>query len=168
MNANSGGSNFIFLFNMLAVTFLMLYIFTIRPKKKRDEELNKLRNSLKIGDIVTTIGGIVGIVINIKEDAVTLETGSDKNKIRIKKWAIQSVEKVDNTLNSENVQTKKSVKTAGTYKTEKPATKNENKAIDKNKTDNITIKNENKTIDKNKTDDITTKNENKAIDKNKT
>ena len=48
-----------------------------------------MRNSIQVGDEVTTVGGIVGLVVNIKEDTVVLETGGDRSKIRIKRWAIQ-------------------------------------------------------------------------------
>ena len=52
-----------------------------------------MRDSLKIGDVVITIGGIVGIITSIREDVLTLETGNDKNKVRVKKWAVKEVEK---------------------------------------------------------------------------
>ena len=57
--------------------------------RKRDKETQQMRNSIQVGDEVTTVGGIVGLVVNIKEDTVVLETGGDRSKIRIKRWAIQ-------------------------------------------------------------------------------
>ncbi len=75
---------------IIGLMFAFLYFFMIRPQKKRDKELQNMRNTLEIGDEVITIGGIVGIVISVKEDIVVLETGSDRNKIRVTKWAIQS------------------------------------------------------------------------------
>ncbi|MEG2429430.1 MAG: preprotein translocase subunit YajC, partial [Oscillospiraceae bacterium] len=56
----------------------------------KDKEIQNMRNGLQVGDEVTTVGGIVGIVVNIKEDTVVIETGSDRCKIRIKRWAIQT------------------------------------------------------------------------------
>ena len=76
------------LVSMLALSYFLL----IRPQKKRDQQANEMRNALRIGDVVTTIGGIIGIVTSIKDDMLVLETGSDRNKVRVKKWAIQSVE----------------------------------------------------------------------------
>ena len=77
---------------MLVAMLALSYFLLIRPQKKRDQQANEMRNALRIGDVVTTIGGIIGIVISIKDDMLVLETGSDRNKVRVKKWAIQSVE----------------------------------------------------------------------------
>ncbi|MBE6904301.1 MAG: preprotein translocase subunit YajC [Ruminococcaceae bacterium] len=77
----------------LALPILLLvalYFIMIRPQKKKEKETAKMRNELQIGDEVTTIGGIIGRVVQIKDqDQIVLETGADKNKIRIKRWAIQ-------------------------------------------------------------------------------
>lgn len=70
----------------------------IRPRRKKERELEDLRKAIKIGDIVTTIGGIVGIVVSVKDDGLTIETGSDRNKIRIKNWAIRDIEKIDDVV----------------------------------------------------------------------
>ena len=92
---SAGNENMFVMLNVFAVAFLLLYFLVIRPRRKKERELEQLRNDLKIGDIVTTIGGIVGIVVVVKEDGLTIETGSDKNRIRIKKWAIRDIEKLD-------------------------------------------------------------------------
>lgn len=75
---------------LLALMFGFLYFFMIRPQKKRDKELANMRSALEIGDEIITIGGIVGIVVSIKDETLVIETGSDRSKIRISKWAIQS------------------------------------------------------------------------------
>lgn len=67
----------------------VFYFVLIRPQQKRDKETQKMRNSLQVGDEIITVGGIVGLVVNIKEDTVVLETGGDRSKIRIKRWAVQ-------------------------------------------------------------------------------
>ena len=67
---------------------VLLYFFMIRPQKKKEKQAADMRNSIEVGDGITTIGGIVGRVANIKEDTFVLETGSDK------RWAIQDVEKL--------------------------------------------------------------------------
>ena len=65
----------------------------IRPQKKRDNETKQMRNSLHEGDEIVTIGGIVGKVLNVKEDSVVVYVGTDKTKIEFKKWAIGEVSK---------------------------------------------------------------------------
>jgi preprotein translocase subunit YajC len=71
------------------------WFFLIRPQKKQEKEIQKMRNSLEVGDQITTIGGITGIVRQIKdEDTYIIETGADKSKIAIKKWAVQSKDTV--------------------------------------------------------------------------
>ena len=80
---------------ILMVGFLgIMYLFMIRPQKKRDKQQKDMRDSVEVGDGVTTIGGIVGRVVSIKEDTILLETGSDRAKLRFQKWAIQTVEKL--------------------------------------------------------------------------
>lgn len=78
---------FVFSIGLLVVVF---YFFMIRPQKKKDKEAKQLRDSLQIGDEVTTIGGIVGIVVrrNDETGTVVIETGGDRSKIRVKLWAI--------------------------------------------------------------------------------
>ena len=60
----------------------------IRPQQKKDKEDRAMRENLDIGDEVVTAGGIIGIVVKITEDTVVIETGSDRSKVRVKKWAI--------------------------------------------------------------------------------
>ncbi|WP_395152011.1 preprotein translocase subunit YajC [uncultured Allofournierella sp.] len=80
---------------MLAVMFLFMWLFVYRPQKKQQQKETEMRNSLEIGDEVTTIGGIIGRVVAIKEDTFVLETGSDRTKIRFRRAAIQSIEKLN-------------------------------------------------------------------------
>jgi len=68
--------------------FAILYFMAIRPQKKREEELKNMQNSIEIGDEIVTNGGIVGIVIRKAEDTLVIETGGERNKIRIKTWAV--------------------------------------------------------------------------------
>ncbi|MDM8200354.1 MULTISPECIES: preprotein translocase subunit YajC [Eubacteriales] len=88
-------------FIMILVMVLFMWLFIYRPQKKQQQKETEMRNSLEIGDEVTTIGGIVGRVVAIKEDTFVLETGSDRTKIRFRRAAIQSIEK----LNMEATQT---------------------------------------------------------------
>ena len=78
----------------LVLMVVVLYFLMIRPQNKKEKKAQEMRNSIEVGDI-TTIGGLVGRVASIKEDTFVLETGSDRVKIRMKRWAIQSVEKLN-------------------------------------------------------------------------
>ena len=71
----------------------VMYFMLISPQKKREKRLQELRNTLEIGDGAVTAGGIVGRVISIKEDTVVIESAS--SKIRVKRWAISDVEKLE-------------------------------------------------------------------------
>ena len=79
---------------MLVAMFALLYFVMIRPENKRKKEAEQMRSNLKVGDDITTIGGIVGRVVNVKEDSLIIETGADRNKMTVKKWAVQSCETV--------------------------------------------------------------------------
>lgn len=79
---------------LYAVIIGGMYLFLFRPQQKRKKQEEELRNSVKIGDEITTIGGIVGRVINIKNDSDSLVIESSSEKIRIKKWAIATVNPV--------------------------------------------------------------------------
>ena len=73
--------------------FGLMYFLIIRPQKKKTKQLNDLRGSVKAGDQVVTIGGLVGNVINVKEDDFTIEVGAARTKLTSKKWAISTIEK---------------------------------------------------------------------------
>ena len=76
---------------MLVLVVVFFYFFLIRPQKKQEKEANNMRNSLEIGDEVVTIGGIIGQIVSIKGDTVTIVTSKDRNKIRFLKSAIREV-----------------------------------------------------------------------------
>ncbi len=73
---------------MMVIVFGLMYFLMIRPQKKKEKEAKEMRDNLQIGDEVTTIGGITGIVVRKTEDTVVIETGGDRSKIRVKIWAI--------------------------------------------------------------------------------
>ena len=77
-----------------ALVILVMYFLMIRPQKKKDKQLQDMGSALEIGDSVTTIGGIVGRVVALKDDTVVLETGTERNRVRFKRWAVQEVEKL--------------------------------------------------------------------------
>ena len=76
------------------LVLVVMYFLIIRPQKKKDKQMQDMRSSVEIGDSITTIGGIVGIVVSIKEDTLVVETGTDRSKIRFKRWAISEVNKL--------------------------------------------------------------------------
>lgn len=79
-------------FGPLILIFVLLYFMMIRPQRKKEKKIQKMREALEVGDSITTVGGIVGRVVNIKEDGIIIETGADRNKMMIKKWAVQTVD----------------------------------------------------------------------------
>jgi preprotein translocase subunit YajC len=79
----------------MGLIILFMYLLIYLPQKKQDKKDSTMRNSIEIGDEVTTIGGIIGRVVAIKEDTFVLESGSDRVKIRFRRSAIGSVEKLD-------------------------------------------------------------------------
>ena len=88
--AQGNSGNPLVMIVMMAVLFGAMYFFTIRPQKKKQKEDQQMRDSLQIGDEITTIGGIVGRVVTIKDDSIVIETGADRNKMKIMRWAIQT------------------------------------------------------------------------------
>lgn len=107
----TGTESMVSLFFTLALMVVLLYFMIYRPQKKQEKKDAAMRNSLEIGDQVTTIGGVIGRVVAIKDDTFVLETGSDRVKIRFTKTAIGSVEK----LNMDNAPAPSS-KSAGSSK----------------------------------------------------
>jgi len=71
-----------------AAALLLMYLLMFRPQQKREKEAKMMRENVRVGDEVCTAGGLVGIVIKVTEDTVVLETGGERSKIRVKKWAI--------------------------------------------------------------------------------
>ena len=84
MGSSGGYSSII----MIVLILVIFYLFLILPENKKKKAAEELRNSLKIGDDVTTIGGILGTVCAVKENSVVIETGADRVRIEMTKWAI--------------------------------------------------------------------------------
>ncbi len=79
---------------MLVLFGVLMYFMIIRPQKKREKTQQELRNSIEVGDEVTTIGGIVGRVVSVKEDTFVLETAGDRSRMRFRRFAINEVVKL--------------------------------------------------------------------------
>lgn len=73
---------------MMALIIVVFCFFIIRPQRKKDKETAKMRSELQVGDEIVTIGGIIGIIVSMKEDSLVIETGSDRSKVRLARWAI--------------------------------------------------------------------------------
>ena len=81
-------SSIVMLVAMLAIFYFML----IRPENKRKKEAEQMRSSVKTGDKITTIGGVIGTVVSVKDDKIVVETSADQVRIEFAKWAISSNE----------------------------------------------------------------------------
>ena len=77
---------------VLVLIFVIMYFVMIRPQKKQEKETADMRNNLEVGDEITTIGGIIGKVVSIKEETLVLETSHDRTHIRILKSAVSRVD----------------------------------------------------------------------------
>ena len=93
-SAGAGGNSgsmitMILLYGLIIAVF---YFILIRPQSKQKKKEEEMRNNIEAGDTIVTIGGIVGKVVSLKDDDIIIETGADRNKLKIKKWAIGSNE----------------------------------------------------------------------------
>ena len=87
---NTGSLLSLLIFPLLLV---IMYFFMIRPQRKQEKEAAAMRNSLSVGDEVTTIGGIIGRVINVKDDTFVLETTRDRTRIRFERSAVKRIDR---------------------------------------------------------------------------
>ena len=69
----------------------VFYFFLYRPQKKQEKQVKEMRSSIEMGDVITTTGGIVGVVVKMKDDMLLIESGADRTKFQIQKWAVHSV-----------------------------------------------------------------------------
>ena len=75
----------------LVLLFAIFYFLIIRPQRKRDKEVKNMLDSLKKGDKITTIGGIYGRIVELRDDVVTIEVGAERTQLLIARWAIKGV-----------------------------------------------------------------------------
>ena len=75
---------------MMVLMFAIFYFMLIRPENKRKKEAEQMRSAVKTGDKITTIGGVIGTVVSVKDDKVVMETGADQVRIEFAKWAIST------------------------------------------------------------------------------
>lgn len=106
---------------LLAAMVGVMYFIIIRPQKKKQKEEQTLRDNIQIGDEVTTIGGIVGKVVTIKEDTVVIETGADRVKLKFLKGAIQTNNTANEKLQEQREAARKAAEEARAQKKGKKA-----------------------------------------------
>ena len=80
---------------MLLIMLGVFYFMMIRPENKRKKEAENMRSSVKTGDHITTIGGIVGVVVDVKENNIVIETSADQVRMELTKWAISTNDTAD-------------------------------------------------------------------------
>lgn len=86
---------------LMVVLFAAMYFLMIRPQKKKQKEEQNMRDSIQIGDEITTIGGIMGRVVTVKDEDIVIETGADRIKMRFKRWAIQTNDTANERMEAE-------------------------------------------------------------------
>ena len=86
------GGNLGLTIGMIAVVVIVFYFFGIRPQKKQEQAAAQMRDNLMVGDEITTIGGIIGKIVSIKEETMIIETGRDHTRIRLLKTAVRNVD----------------------------------------------------------------------------
>ena len=94
LTSTSGGGNLQMIL-ILVVFFLIMYFIMIRPEKKKQKKIEAMRSALSVGDEIVTIGGITGKIVQITEDTITFETGEDRVRLQVKKWAISTTAKME-------------------------------------------------------------------------
>ena len=119
-----GGGDMVSTVIMLAVMLAVFYFMLIRPENKRKKEAENMRSAVKVGDKITTIGGIVGTVVNVKEDKIVIETSADQVRIEFAKWALSTNETAAEAAKEE---AKKAQEARAKAKAAKKAAKNEDK-----------------------------------------
>jgi len=86
------GGGWLSMLPMIVMLVVLGYFLLYRPQKKQERAIREMRDSLRVGDEIATTGGILGKIIQIKEEFIIIETGNDKTKMKIAKWGIRSVE----------------------------------------------------------------------------
>lgn len=88
--AGGGGGSMLIMIVLMIVVF---YFFLIRPENKKKKKAEEMRNSLSVGDTITTIGGIIGRIVAVKSNSIVFETSEDRVRMEVTKWAISSTGK---------------------------------------------------------------------------
>ena len=92
LESSGSGSSMLSIILMVVLFIGVFYFFGVRPQKKQERQAAEMRNSLMVGDEITTIGGIIGKIVSIKEETMVIETTRDHTRIRLLKSAVRSVD----------------------------------------------------------------------------
>lgn len=98
-----GGGNTTYTLIMIVVLIAVFYLFMIRPESKRKKQQEEMRSSLRKGDQITTIGGVVGRIVKVEDDTIIIETSEDRVRMEFAKWAVSTTgvqKKIEDTNNS--------------------------------------------------------------------
>ncbi|MBS5703974.1 MAG: preprotein translocase subunit YajC [Butyricicoccus pullicaecorum] len=76
----------------IVLLFVVFYFFLIRPQKKRDKAEKEMRESIQVGDEISTIGGFIGKVVSIKDETLVIESSADRTKLKLYRWAVRGKE----------------------------------------------------------------------------
>lgn len=118
---------------IMVLLLVVMYFVMIRPQKKKQAEEQKLRDSVQIGDDITTIGGITGKIVTVREESIVIVTSADKTKLEFMRWAIQT----NNTANARAAEEKAALEAAKAQeKEEKKSGKRRTKKSDVDETKN--------------------------------
>ena len=131
---SSGGIGMII---MMVALFAVMYFMMIRPQKKKQKEEQSMRDNIQVGDEITTIGGIIGRVVTVKDDSLIIETGADRNKMKIARWAVSTNNTANEKLEAERQAAKEAAEAEKQKKIEDAAEagKSKRKKSKKNKDD---------------------------------
>lgn len=113
------GSNPMSMVLIFAAMFALMYFTSIRPQKKRQKEEQEMRNAVEVGDEITTIGGICGRIVTVKEDRLIIETGADRNRMTVTRWSIQQNNTANERLAAQRAAAKEAAEKARAEKKDK-------------------------------------------------
>ena len=77
---------------MMVLMFALMYLMLIRPENKRKKKAQEMRDNIAVGDKITTIGGIMGTIVSVKDDDIVIETSEDQVRMELKKWSVMTNE----------------------------------------------------------------------------
>ena len=123
--AGTGKTSSVTMILLMVGMFAIMYFVMIRPQKKRQKEEQEMRNAVDVGDEITTIGGICGRVVTVKEEHLIIETGADRNRMQITRWAIQQNNTANERLAAQRAAAKEAAEKAKAEKKNKKSKKDE-------------------------------------------
>jgi preprotein translocase subunit YajC len=126
-SGSASGSGGVGMIIMLVAMFGIMYFMMIRPQKKKQKEEQAMRDNVQIGDEITTIGGIVGRVVTVKDDSLIIETGADRNKMKVMRWAVGTNNTANEKIEAERQAAKEAAEAEKLAKMEESKQKSEAK-----------------------------------------